>query len=412
MHSLAPRTLERRQASPPSNAMKTLSNRLFLSLAAAATFLAPVCSPLQAATTTTVASGLRAPTKATLSKLGNLIVAEAGNGPNTGRVSIVDPATGARRTLLDGLPSAFAAPNNDPSGPSSVLLVGRTLYVTIGTGDAVVNGPVPMTTVPNPAPASPVLSSVLAIHFSAHVEKTTQGFALTPADHAALKAGAVVVHDNGAGDRLTVELVADFDNYVPEPRPDAPTNVRASNPFGVTVIEDQMFVVDASMNNLRTVDLQSGTVGTLTSFTPVPNTRGFGPPVSEAVPDSIHVYGDALLVTELTGFPFPPGQAKVLMVDSAGGATAPVITGLTSAIDVLAQDDGGFYTLEYTADMLAPLFGQPMPPGKLKLFSSAGATPVVLTDTLPMPTSMARDEKSGAIYVTEIFAGKIVKVSP
>jgi len=379
----------------------------FLLTALATAFLA-VWPSLNAATITPVASGLHAPTKLVLSKLGNLIVAEAGMGPNTGRLSLVDPATGNRRTLLDGLPAGFAAPNHDPSGPSGLLMHGRTLYLTIGTGDAVLNGSAPTTTVPNPHPASPLFSSVLAIHFSANVEISTGGFHLSMADQLALKAGSIVTLNAGAGDKLTVELVADFDDYVPEPRPVEPNNVRASNPFGLAFIDDRLFVVDASMNNVRTVDLGSGAVGTLTTFGPLPNTRGFGPPVVEAVPDSIRVFGDQLLVTLLTGFPFPLGGAQVQSVDPITGAHGPLITGLTSAIDVLPLDEGGFLTLEFTADMLA---GVPPPPGRLKWFETPSSSPVLISNGLFTPTRLELDPKSGSVYITEIFAGKIVKVT-
>jgi len=80
-----------------------------------------------------------------LSQNGNLLVAEQGNGPNTGRISILDPSSGERRTLLDGLPSAI---NNlggfpAPSGPSGLAMRGRTLFIAIGVGDAALLGPLP-----------------------------------------------------------------------------------------------------------------------------------------------------------------------------------------------------------------------------------------------------------------------------
>lgn len=389
--------------------MKMIPQRLLSVLAAVATSLAPVCASLNAATATPVATGLLAPTKVVMSAKGNLLVSEAGFGPNTGRISLVDPATGVRRTLLDGLPSGFAAPNHDPSGPSGLLMHGRTLYVTIGTGDAVVNGAAPGIVVANANPSSPLYSSVLAIHFSANVEMTTSGFTLSGADQVALKAGSLVVRDDGAGDKLAIELVADFSDYVSDPRPGQPANVRASNPFGLVRMGERLFVVDASMNNIRIVELDSGAVGTLMAFAPLPNTRGFGPPVVEAVPDSIRVFEGQLLVTLLTGFPFPIGGAQVRVVDPATGAHAPLITGLTSAIDALPLKDGGFLTLEFTTDMLA---GVPPPPGRLQKFATPGSSPVVINNTLFTPTRLELDEKTGSLFITEIFAGRIVKLTP
>ena len=56
-------------------------------------------------------TGLNAPSKIIFTTSGNLLVAEQGNGVNTGRISIVDKDSGIRRTLIAGLPSAFAPPN-------------------------------------------------------------------------------------------------------------------------------------------------------------------------------------------------------------------------------------------------------------------------------------------------------------
>ena len=120
-----------------------------VAIVAVTSMLANIKVSVQTATTSVFASGLRAPTKAIFSPDGNLLVAEAGNGPNTGRISIID-GSGNRRTLIDGLPSGFAPPNNEPSGPSGLALRGRNLYIVIGAGDGTLSGPVPATEIPNP----------------------------------------------------------------------------------------------------------------------------------------------------------------------------------------------------------------------------------------------------------------------
>jgi hypothetical protein len=355
------------------------------------------------------AAGLKAPAKIIFSSKGNLLVAEGGEGPNTGRISILDPVSGDRRTLLDGLPSGFAPPGGEPIGPTGLFMRGRNLYVTIGEGDETLRGPVQGTNVPNPNPSSPILSSVLAVHFSANFEETTEGLALTLADHLALKGGSTLTLDGGGGGKMTVRLVADFPDYVPAPRPTVPDAVRPSNPFGLVALEEQLYVVDAGMNIVRRIDLETGDTSTLTTFANLPNTRGFGPPTVEAVPDSIRLFGEGLLVTLLSGAPFPPGQAQVRTVDPATGASAPFITGLTTAIDVLPLKAGGgasqFLTLEHSADLVARL------PGRLKLHASPGATPNVIADCLQRPTSMALAKKTGDLFITEIFAGRVVRIA-
>ena len=375
-----------------------------LTLAIATLLLAIPCASAQCPASP-LTFGLKAPTKIIFSTKGNLLVAEQGNGPNTGRISIVDPSSGARRTLIDALPAGFAAPNNDPSGPAGLAMRGRTLYVAIGLGDAVLTGPQPNSFIPNPNPTSTIFSSILAIHFSASTEANTNGFVLTPADQTSLKSGATVTLDNGSGDKVSIELIVDFPDYVPEPRPGLPTAVRQSNPFGLALNGEHLYVADASANILRDVNLETRTSNTLASFAPVVNNRGFGPPLVEPVPDSVHLFGDQLLVTLLTGFPFPINNAEVRAVNLATGANESFISGLSSAIDVLPTSSGGFLTLEFSTDMLDMTAA-----GRLRSYESASATPVVIANCLITPTSIAQDMRTGDLYVTEIFTGRIMKI--
>jgi hypothetical protein len=359
-----------------------------------------------------LASDLRAPTKIILSNLGNLLVAEQGNGPNTGRISILDRNGGERRTLLDGLPSGI---NNlggfpAPSGPSGLAMRGRALFIAIGVGDAAMLGPAPGTELPNPNPSSAILSSVLEVHFSANVEKTTSGFTLSEADQLALKTGAEVVVKDARGERVTIKLLADFPDVVPAPRPDLPDNTVSSNPFGVVAAGDLLYLVDASLNLIWTVEINTGATAVLTRFASLANPLSpVGPPSIDPVPDSIHVFGNQLLVTLLSGFPFPPGVAQVRTVDPRTGNSQRFITGLTSAIDVLPVKVPGsgveFLTLEFSTDQLAQA------PGRLQLFTSPDTPPAVIANCLITPTSMALDPKTGSLFVTEIFTGRIIQVA-
>ncbi len=364
--------------------------------------------------TSVLTSGLHKPTKVILSQKGNLLVAEPGTASaNTGRVSIIDPTSGTTRTLLDGLPSALnlVAGEPNPSGPSGLALRGRTLFVTIGSGNATLPGPAPGAEVPNPNVSSPLFSSVLEVHFSANVEMTTTGFTLTPADQLALKNGQTLLFDNGGGNNLTISLLTDFPDYVSAPRPGLPNNVVSSNPFGVVVSDEQLYVVDASLNLVAQVDTDTGATTTLTTFANLPNPLFpmLGPPTIQAVPDSIHLFGEQVLVTLLSGFPFPPGAAQVRVVDPVNGSNQPFITGLTSAIDVLpVKTLGGgeqFLTLEFSTNQLAGARG------RLQLFATPAGPPVVLANCLITPTSMAFEQKTGRLFVTEMSAGRIIEVA-
>src|SRR6185369_11668639 len=113
-----------------------------------------------------------------------------------------------------------------------------------------------------------------------------------------------------------------------------------------------------------------------------------------------------LLVTLLSGFPFPIGNAQVRAVNIASGTNSAFITGLTSAIDVLPANGGGFLTLEFSTDMLNPAAA-----GRLSFYSSNSASPEVVANCLISPTSIAQDKKTDDLYVTEIFTGRVVKIA-
>jgi hypothetical protein len=132
------------------------------------------------------------------------------------------------------------------------------------------------------------------------------------------------------------------------------------------------------------------------------------PPVVDAVPDSVRAYGNQLLVTFLTGFPFSNGDAKVLLVDPATGATAPFISWLNSAIDIVYRPRGAgehpqFFVLEYSTNFLAGA------PGRILDYTQPVGKVVV--DGLNAPTSLALDSTAGKLYISSRTDGKIMQVS-
>ncbi len=366
---------------------------------------------------TPIVSGLISPLGIAQSSLGNLIVSETGalGVLHSGRISIVD-RRGGRRTLVDGLPSAINDVN-EPSGPAGVFMRGRTLYVAIGIGDAILPGPFPGTALANPLPSSPIFSSVLALRFSTHVEKMTAGFSLTTADQLALAAGERVRLSNGDGDRLTVKLVANFPDFVPEPRPDLAENVRGSNPFDLVVDDDRAYVADGARNLVWHADIHSGRTAPLATFAATPNPMfpGQGGPFIEAVPTGIAEHDGRLLVTLFRGFPFPTGASAVERINPDSGRHRPFISGLTSAIDILPlvsnEDDDGedgdrraYLVLQHASGDV--LNGD----GSLIKFERESGEATTKSDCLNRPTSMVRDRRSGRVYITENVDGRIVVI--
>jgi hypothetical protein len=371
----------------------------------------PTEAPAQVCPGTTVTTGLRIPLGIAQSDLGNLIVSETGTAvPHSGRISFLSP-DGTRRTLIDRLPSG---PNDigEPSGPAGITMRGRTAYVLIGIGDSVLPGPIPTSHLPNPDVSSPLFSSVLAIHFSAAVEHKTAGFTLSTADQQALANGEAVMLSNGGGDTIRIELVTNFPDYVQ--RQDIPTLVRGSNPFGVVVAANNLYVTDGGRNLVWAVDLARGTHAPLVEFPPVVNplfgVPGLpGGPTLEAVPTGIAYADGQLLVTLLRGLPFPANTSTVVHVDPSTQEQTAFISGLKTAIGVTEIQNGGdadYLVLQHSSGP-GPFFGGP---GQVLLFESSDSTPTILADCLTRPSAMVFDDKTGVLYVTEI-GGRVVALT-
>ncbi len=406
---IPPRTRVRRGRSTTARSAATEE----VSMSVAVRFLAVAALALSSASVSSQSvvqehvAGLHAPAKLLALPQGELLVAEAGLGANSGRVSFID--RDARRfTVIDGLPSALFL-GREPSGPSGLLLGEGRLYVLIGSGDTSIAGAAPTSEILNPNPTSPLFSSVLLLDFPDAAPPQARGFHLAPADHAALAADRAVYLRNADGDSVRVSRLVDIPSAVPEPRPDEPRHVRISNPYGLVGSDSGLAIADASMNVVWTVSLRpAGPLGRLTT---IPNVRNplfpeLGGPTSESVPASLRVYGSDLVVSLLTGFPFGPGAASVLRVDRASGAVTPMASGLQTAIDVLPMDSTSavFDVIEYSRSFLQG------GPGRVLRIDVDRGTRLVLADGLRTPTHLARDTRTGDLFVTETAAGRILRV--
>ena len=366
-----------------------------------------------AQTTSVFTTGLNHPTKVITSADNSLLVSESGTmTPNTGRISIVDRTSGARHTLISGLPSGVSNLGGPPEtdGTTGICLQGRTLYVTNGIGDGARNVG-PGLEAPGLSPSSPIFDSILELTLPGGYATLDSSFTLSLADQNTLAGGTSVVLTNSEGKQLTVRLVADLPDYRSEPRlPLNPDNVRASHLFGCEIYQKDLYVANAAFNLVHRVNIASGETTTFVTFPSKVNPLfgTIGGPFVEAVPDNIHRVGNQLLIPLLSGFPFAPGVAEIQAVSLKDAANQTLIPGLRSAIDVLqVETDGGapsFYTLEFSSNQLAGS------PGRMKFFSSADATPEVVVPVLISPTSMTRDDSTGDIYVINIFPGTITRV--
>ena len=344
----------------------------------------------------TLITGLQAPVKIILTPRGNFLVTETSMDPNSGRLSFVSRG-GVRRSLMEGLPSGTEVTLAGGSGPAAMALRDRTLYLSIGPGDLERAGAAPGTSALNPRSASsPIFSSLLEIRFSADVDAIGGTFRMTPQHQQALNDGAEVeLADAGATARIS--LLTRFP--IAEPHPAAV--YKFSNPWGLALSEDgrDLFLTDASQNCLLRIDTATGRWRRLARFGPFPNPTPVGPPVVDAVPTGVRTYGDTVLVSFLSGFPFARANGRVLIVNPETGASDPFILDLTSATDVLWRPRPGgrsqFFVLEFSTNQSA----NPAPPGRLLRFDTP--EPQVAA-TFITPVSMVFDEATSELFVLEL----------
>lgn len=344
----------------------------------------------------TLITGLQAPVKMILTPRGNFLVTETSMSPNSGRLSFVSRA-GARRSLLEGLPSGTEVTLAGGSGPAAIALRDRTLYLSIGAGDSERAGAAPGTSILNPQSASsPIFSSLLEIRFSAEVDSIAGTFRMTAQHQQALNDGREVELSD-AGDTAHISLLTRFPLAEPHPR----AIYKFSNPWGMALSEDgrDLYLTDASQNCLLQIDTATGRWRRLARFAPLPNPTPVGPPMVDAVPTSVRVYGDSVLVSFLSGFPFAAANGRVLIVNPKTGDANPFILNLTSVTDVLWRPRPGgrpqFFVLEFSANQSA----NPAPPGRLLRFDTAEAQTV---GTFITPVSMLFDEATSEMFVLEL----------
>jgi hypothetical protein len=282
----------------------------------------------------------------------------------------------------------------------------NVLYFHIGEGNATLAGPAPGTEIVNPNPASPIFSALLALEFDPGVAGVLAGFTLPAAEHAALAAGRQIQLRSAAGDRAYLRVVMNFPDTVAEPRPNVPQNVRPSNPFGLEGSLTHFDVVDSGLNLIRRVDIWAGTERTLFTFAPVQNPTPVGAPVIDFVPTNARGLGDELIVSFLTGFPFPLGQAGARIVNPSTGRNDPLFAGFRMVTDVMpvGRFSTAFYVLEHSAGAAQGS------PGRLSLIDAPGAAPVVVADGLTTPTGVAIEPNTGDLLVSELTTGQLMLV--
>ena len=287
-----------------------------------------------------VATGLDSPRHLAFGSRGDLFVAEAGRGGSgpcfvggegpacmgaTGAVTKID-RWGRQSRFVEGLASYANTPGNDNAiGPHGITVLGADhVYVTNG-------GP----TEPKDASGAPISRETLA--------------AQNPV--ADLFGRLLLIKHHGK-----IRKIADIWAFERDVNPDATVGNPAidSNPVDVLFDRGRFVVADAGGNAIDVVK-HRGRVKNLAVFANrlVPNPFG-GPDIPmQAVPTSVvegpdHQY----YVSQLTGFPFPPGAANVYRVNPRTGAVTVFASGFTNIMDLAFGKNGTLYVLEIDHDGL------------------------------------------------------------
>lgn len=368
---------------PPMKKLVALSRATFT-----AAFLS-LCCGLLAADWPVVASGLNNPRGLDFAPNGALYIAEAGTGGNGPTVtgpdgnllhfglsgSVTRVFKGAQERIVTGLPSLAAANGTAAIGPSAISFgpVGHA-FLSIGLG------------------RPPALRSTLG-----------------PA--AATMATVFQMTQNGR-----LQHVADLAVFETANDPDG--NGPDTNPNGLLAdAAGRVYVADAGANALLQIEA-TGTVSVVAVF---PNRIVDVPPFlqpplppqipMQAVPTNVVRGPDgAFYVSQLTGFPFPVGGARVYRV-VPGSAPTVYAEGFTNIIDLEFDAQGNLYVLEIDRNgLLAPEVT-----GRLVRVNRDQSLDTIATDGLVMPGGLAIGP-DGALYVSNFSTspgvGRVIRIVP
>lgn len=354
----------------------------------AAVFLS-LCSATVAADWPVVATGLNNPRDLDFAPNGALFIAEAGTGgdgptvvgPDGGLLhfglsgSVTRVFKGRQERIVTGLPSLAAENGTAAIGPLGVSFgqLGHA-SLSIGLGR-------PPAARASLGPAAAWMGFVFQMNQNGHLKPV--------ADIAAF------------------EAANDPDGNGPD-----------TNPYGLLADKaGKVYVADAGANALLEVDAK-GVVSVVAVF---PNRIVDVPPFlqpplppqipMQAVPTNVARGPDgALYVSQLTGFPFPVGGARIYRV-VAGAAPTVYATGFTNIIDLEFDAVGNLYVLEIDRNGLLA----PQVTGRLVRINVDHTVDTIATDGLVMPGGMTIGP-DGFIYVsnysTSAGGGQVVRIQP
>ena len=292
-----------------------------------------------------IASDLDNPRHVAVAKNGDVWVAEAGRGAkpedsnscfesaegsactgDSGAITRIDRH--GQKRVVTGLASFAPEEGNSAIGPHGVFADGNDVYFTNGGPTAPWRGDDDTNT---------ILRDQLIVE-----EAVSQYYGTLR---------KVTRHGPG-------RLIADIWDFERDNNPDKLLGnpLIDSNPVDVYADDGRFFVPDAGGNSVLRVG-RSGGIRPLAIFPNITMPFPFPPPPEtvpmQAVPTGVVKGPDgALYVSQLTGFPFPVGGAKVFRIDSWTGKVTEYAKGITNGMDLAFGRDGTLYVLEIDHDSL------------------------------------------------------------
>lgn len=179
--------------------------------------------------------------------------------------------------------------------------------------------------------------------------------------------------------------LADLAAYELNNNPDGGDTI--SNPYDLLIQGNTAYVIDAGGNDLLSSNIDGSDLKVENIFSAGKTTN---PTTGEeipyqAVPTAVTKGPDgALYVSQLTGAPFPVGQAQIFRIDS-NGETEVYADGFTNIADLAFDKSGGLFVLEYDSDGIASGDSK----GALVYLPKEGNTRLTITsDNLISPTGL------------------------
>lgn len=300
---------------------------------------------------TTVATGLHGPMGIEMDQNDNIWVSEAGTANNDAKVVVITPS-GEKYDAIIHLSSFINPHSGEIQGAGHMLLDNNILYVLSG-------------------------NYLYAFDLAGF---TPGGSPIDAANAQYEDVGAFV---------LNYPFV---------------NNAHDTHPYNLTKGPDgDLYIADAGANAIIH-RMGAGKFGVLAEVPSIPNPYPIGEPEVQSVPTAILYENGAFLVTTLTGFPFPSGQARIYKISMAGDVSI-FQGGLTLLMDITKGNHFGHLAMEYGA------FGiKGFKPNVGKLVWVNGNSQRTLTDGLNMPVAI-KQYNPYTWYITSLGDGTVIKAA-